>query len=204
MREFFIAQQMNYPKPMYYSLMNLLGSHDVERLRTALATDVWLRSLSREDQLKVEFSQEALDKALVLERLCAVLQFAIPGVPCIYYGDEQGMCGVNDPFNRQPFQEGDSALHDYYARLAGQRQAADALSTGEAMFMAANKDLVLVLRYINNGLDALGMPAENGAYLAVVNRGETPQAYTADCSAAGCGLYTGSIGPLSGEIIKLR
>ena len=204
LREFFIAQQMNYPKPMYYSLMNLLGSHDVERLRTALATDVWLRSLSREDQLKVEFTQEALDKALVLERLCAVLQFAIPGVPCIYYGDEQGMCGVNDPFNRQPFMEGDSALHDYYARLAGQRRAADALSTGEAEFMAANKDLLLILRYINSGLDALGKPAENGAYLAVVNRGETAQSYTADCRAAGCGWVAGSIGPLQGEIIKLK
>ena len=114
------------------------------------------------------------------------------------------MCGVNDPFNRQPFMEGDRALHDYYAHLAAQRRAADALSTGEAEFMAANKDLLLILRYINNGLDALGKPAENGAYLAVVNRGETTQHYTADCRAAGCGWIEGSIGPLTGEIIKLR
>ena len=204
LREFFISQQMNYPKPMYYSLMNLLGSHDVERLRTALATDVYLRALSREDQLKVEFSQAALDQALVLERLCAVLQFAIPGVPCIYYGDEQGMCGVNDPFNRQPFMEGDRSLCEYYAQLAAQRRAAAALSTGEAEFMAANKDVILILRYINEGLDALGQPAENSAWLAVVNRSQEVHHYTADCRAAGCGLYTGSIGPLSGEIIQLR
>lgn len=204
LREFFISQQMNYPKPMYYALMNLLGSHDVERLRTALATDVYLRGLSREDQLKVEFSQESLEQALVLERLCAVLQFAIPGVPCIYFGDEQGMCGVNDPFNRQPFMEGDRSLYEYYARLAGQRRAAAALSTGEAEFMAANKDVVLILRYINEGRDALGQPAENSAWLAVVNRSDTIQPYTADCRAAGCGVYTGSIGPLCGEIIQLR
>ena len=70
--------------------------------------------------------------------------------------------------------------------------------------MAANKDLLLILRYINNGLDALGKPAENGAYLAVVNRGETPQRYTADCRAAGCGWVEGCIGPLQGEIIKLK
>ena len=70
--------------------------------------------------------------------------------------------------------------------------------------MAANKDLLLILRYINNGLDALGKPAENGAYLAVVNRAETPQHYNADCRAAGCGWVEGSIGPLTGEIIKLR
>ena len=39
LRDFLIGQQMNYPRPLYYSLMNLLGSHDVERLRSALAAD---------------------------------------------------------------------------------------------------------------------------------------------------------------------
>lgn len=204
LREFFTGQQMNYPKPMYYSLMNLLGSHDVDRLRTALATPVHLRSLSREDQVKMEFSQEDLDKALVLERLCAVLQFAIPGVPSIYYGDEQGMCGVNDPFNRQPFKEGDRSLHDHYAKLAKLRNESAVLSTGEAEFMAVNKDVLLILRYISGGMDALGQNAQDGAYLAVVNRGEKAYSYAADCRSAGCGCYTGSIGPMSAEIIKLK
>ena len=79
LRDFLISQQMNYPKPLYYSLMNLLGSHDVDRLRTALAADRNLRELSREDQLKYEFSEGALSRALQQERLCAAIQFAIPG-----------------------------------------------------------------------------------------------------------------------------
>jgi 4-alpha-glucanotransferase len=200
LRDFLISQQINYPQPMYYSLMNLLGSHDVERLRTALATDINLRDLSREDQLNVEFSQENLDKAIAFERICAALQFSIPGVPSIYYGDEQGMCGVNDPFNRRPFIEGDSALHDFYASLCKTRNSAAALSTGHAKFMAAGKDVLLVLRYIVDGKDALGKPADNSVYLSIINRSDKPQHYL----VTELDNYSGTIGPISAEIIKIR
>lgn len=202
--EFLISQQMNYPKPMYYALMNLLGSHDVERLRTALATTVWLRSLSREDQLKIYFGPEELNRAAALQRLCAVLQFTIPGVPCVYYGDEQGMCGINDPFNRLPFREGDESVHDYYAALAQLRNSTPVLSTGQTSFMAANKDVLLILRYIKDGVDAFGEPAENGAYLVIINRGEQAYSYVAHCQEAGFGNYCGSIGPMNADIIKLK
>ena len=204
LRDFLIAQQMNYPKPLYYSLMNLMGSHDVDRLRTALAAGRVLRQMSREDQLKVEFTPESLERALLLERLCAVIQFTIPGVPSIYYGDEQGMCGVCDPFNRLPFKEGDRELHDFYASLAARRNSAAALSTGHARFMAGSADVLLILRWISDGRDVFGETAENGAYLAVINRGNDERSYRADCSAAGLGICEGSIAALSSEIIRLK
>ena len=47
---FLLGQRLNYPAPMYFSLMNLLSSHDVERVRTALATRLDARSMSREQQ----------------------------------------------------------------------------------------------------------------------------------------------------------
>ncbi len=203
LRNFLVSQQMNYPKPMYYSLMNLLGSHDIERLRNALATDVNLRSLPREEQVKFNFSKEAMDRALEYERLCAVLQFSIPGVPSVYYGDEQGMTGVNDPFNRGVFKEGDKPLHDFYAKLAATRNSAAALSTGHAEFMTECRDVLMILRYITDGKDAFGIKAENGVYLSVINRGEKAYDYTADCSAAGLPEYKGKIDALSAEIIKL-
>ena len=204
LRDFLISQQMNYPKPMYYSLMNLLGSHDVARLRNALALDVNLRKLSREEQMALDFSPEALGKALQLERMCAALQFSLPGVPSIYYGDEQGMTGVGDPFNRAPFAEGDRDLHDYYASLASLRNSAAALSVGHVLFAAEDSDVLLVLRYISDGRDAFGLPAENGAYLTVLNRSAETRHYSADCSAAGAGIYCGIAAPMSGEIIKLQ
>ena len=204
LRDFLIAQQMNYPAPLYYSLMNLLGSHDVARIKNALAVDVDLRELSREQQLELDFTPDMMQRAECFERLCAVLQFSLPGVPCIYYGDEQGMTGVGDPFNRLPFREGNKELHDFYAALAAKRNAAPALSTGHVVFQADGKDLLLVLRYIRDGKDVFGRDAINGVWLAVVNRGEGACIYRADCSAAGLGIYEGIAAPLSAEILCLE
>ncbi len=203
LRDFLIGQQMNYPYPFYYALMNLLGSHDVPRLKTALACDVNLRRLSRDEQLAVTLDEAALERGERLEKMCAALQFALPGVPSIYYGDEQGMEGVGDPFNRAPFKEGDRELHDLYRRLSALRSSAPALSTGHALFFAENSDVLLVLRYITDGLDIFGEESENGVWLCVINRAEKPQDYRVDCSAAGLGLHNGTAQPLSGEIIRL-
>ena len=203
LRDFLMEQQLNYPKPLYYSLMNLLGSHDVERLRSALATDVWIKSLSREEQLKLPFPEERLEQAVALEKLCAVIQFALPGVPSIYYGDEQGMCGVGDPFNRAPFREERQDLYDHYASLSALRNAAPALSTGHASFLALSRDLLLILRWIVDGEDALGESAENGVYLAVINRGRERAEYEFICAELGFEEIRGSIDACSGEIRRL-
>lgn len=114
------------------------------------------------------------------------------------------MCGVCDPFNRQPFKEGVKSLHDCYARLSALRGAHAALSTGEARFMAYSADVLMILRYVNNGVDAFGLPAEDSAWLAVVNRGGADCNFEADCTAANCGIFTGTIAAHSGQFFKLR
>ena len=203
LRDFLIGQQMNYPWPFYYALMNLLGSHDVPRLKTALAADINLRRLTREEQVAYPITQEALDRAEKLEMMCAALQFAIPGVPSIYYGDEQGMEGVGDPFNRAPFKEGNHALHDCYEQLSALRRSSDALSTGKAAFFASDSEVLIILRYITAGHDVFGESCENGVWLCVINRSEQAHTYSVDCSAAGLGIQTGIAAPISGELIRL-
>ena len=56
------------------------------------------------------------------------MQYTLPGVPCIYYGDEAGMEGYRDPFNRRCFPWGkeDAALTEWYRSLARLRQTARA------------------------------------------------------------------------------
>lgn len=203
LRDFLIGQQMNYPKPMLYALMNLLGSHDVERMRSALATELDIRSLSREAQLEIDFTEDRLEKAVQLEKLCAAIQFAAPGVPSVYYGDEQGMCGVCDPFNRQPFREGRKDLHDYYAELSTMRNSTEVLSTGDVRYLAATPDILIIVRFIEDGNDAFDMPAENGVYAAIINRGEA-SSYSIECPAAGVKSYRSRIAECSAEIIKIK
>ena len=64
LRDFLCAQQGNYPKPMYYSLMNLLSSHDVERVRSVLAAGMYGDGLTRQQQASFRIS-DAQDLSLI-------------------------------------------------------------------------------------------------------------------------------------------
>ncbi|MDO5446016.1 MAG: glycogen synthase GlgA [Eubacteriales bacterium] len=192
--EFLTSQQMNYPRPLYYSLMNLISSHDVDRIRTALASDVNLHDIPREELSEMVFDEERLEKALEFEKLAAVIQFVVPGVPCIYYGDEQGMTGPCDPLNRAPFREAESQeLYDFYADLAAKRSSTEALLSGEAAFIAVSDDVLAILRYIPGG----------SAVCAVINRGEKTEKYSLNFSKEGFGRVSGKIAAQSAVILDL-
>ncbi|MBQ6465967.1 MAG: glycoside hydrolase family 13 protein [Oscillospiraceae bacterium] len=203
LRDRLLSQQLNYPQPMYYALMNLLGSHDVERIRTALSTPVALKTLPREAQLAFAFDAAERAAALGRERLCAALQFALPGVPSVYYGDEQGMDGACDPFNRAPFREGDGELCAYYAALAARRNGSDALRCGEAVIAACSREVLTVLRYVRGGRGALGEAAEDGAWLLAVNRSDEEQPFEAELEAVGGGMLRGVLAPFEARWIEL-
>ena len=183
LRDFLVDQAVKYPLPMYHSLTNLLSSHDVTRIRTALSTPIDPHSLSREQQASFVISDSQNRKGAFRQRLAAALQFSIPGVPCIYYGDENGMNGFLDPFNREPFREGSYELTEDYRRFAQLRRSADTLRTGHAVFYAPDPDCIAVLRYVADGRDALGREAEDGAYLIVINRSDMPQQFVLDFMA---------------------
>ena len=167
LRDFLVGQRLNYPAPMYRCLMNLLGSHDTSRLRSILGSGSDGSELSRAQQAAFELTPEQDARGRALQTLCAALQFAVPGMPCVYYGDEEGMQGLRDPFCRAPYRQQDDALRAYYASLARERKESPALRQGDAAFAAWGGDVVGVLRY---------SPA--GAKLVAVNRGETDAALT--------------------------
>ncbi len=205
LRDFLINQEINYPKPLYYSLMNLIGSHDVARVVNSIAYDAVIRQLPREKQLEIDFTDEMIAKAVEFEKLFAAVQFSIPGVPSIYYGDEQGMTGTADPFNRKPFRENKKCtLYSHYKELSQLRNSNPAMSTGEAVFMAQGSDILMILRYISGGTDAFGAPARDNIVLTVINRSEEGSDFTADCSFSGLPDYSGWIGPVSSLSVVLR
>jgi len=173
LKYFLVDQAANYPGPMYYALTNLLSSHDVERVRTALSARIDPHEISREQQASFIISDSQNKKGARRQRLAAVLQYCLPGVPCVYYGDERGMNGFLDPFNRAPFAEAPYDLTPDYRQLARLRKSADALMTGHVVFFAPDADCLGVLRYVVGGHDALGRQAVDGVYFVAVNRSET-------------------------------
>ncbi|MEG1790449.1 MAG: glycoside hydrolase family 13 protein [Oscillospiraceae bacterium] len=191
-----LDQRLNYPAPLYYSLMNLLSSHDTERVRTALATRLDARALTREQQADFRVTDAQDARGASMQRLCAVLQFTLPGVPCIYYGDETGMAGMLDPFCRAPFTEGHRPLTDWYARLSSLRNGSAALSTGAVAFSAPCADVLCLLRFIRGGEDVFGETAEDACYLVCVNRAAEPRQVVADLWLQNAGLSRGELSRL--------
>lgn len=169
---FLLSQQLNYPQPMYYALMNLLSSHDIPRVRTVLATGHNAEGLSREEQAKFKISEDQDSAAARLQRLAAVLQYTIPGVPAVYYGDEYGMHGFKDPFNRAPLNPVDPATCEFYQKLGRFRKQEQVLQTGYASFLALGEDALAVLRFNWNDRDFFGHPANDRALLSIINRSD--------------------------------
>ncbi len=60
-------------------------------------------------------------KGKALTRLAMAVQFFVSGMPCIYYGDEYGMHGLMDPFNRGAFFENDKETYQEVLRLTSLR-----------------------------------------------------------------------------------
>ena len=185
---FLLDQRLNLPPPLYRSLMNLLSSHDTERIRTALAARLDARTLTREQQAGFIVTDKQDERGAAMQKLCAAVQYTVPGVPCIYYGDETGMQGMLDPFCRGPFQEGKRPLTEWYALLGRIRNENDALSAGAAAFYAPGPDVLCILRFIRGEQDLFGTPASDGAFLIAVNRSESPRLAVADLWLDNAGL----------------
>ncbi len=155
----------NYPPQTLRLLMNHIGTHDTERALTLLGGEP-SHGRGRAWQAAQTMTPDQRQLALRRMRLATLLQFALPGVPCIYYGDEAGMEGYKDPFNRHPYPWGgeDADLLDWYRRLGAARQDAAALAEGSFAPVPTSPEVVCFVR--REGDDRL---------LCAVNRSEGGQ-----------------------------
>ncbi len=121
----------NYPQPVIHLVMNMLSTHDTVRLLTLLGN--MHKEMTKAEKAEFKLTAEALDKAVSLEKIAAAIQFLLPGMPCIYYGDEIGMQGFEDPLNRGFFkwEEADRGLLEYYRELISLRNMSTALKLGD-------------------------------------------------------------------------
>ncbi|HVJ49011.1 bifunctional glycogen debranching protein GlgX/4-alpha-glucanotransferase [Desulfitobacterium sp.] len=133
----------NYPRENFYAEMNLLGSHDRRRILTILGGAPPEEELTAKERETYRLSSTARKRGIKRLKLLSLLQMTFPGVPCIYYGDEAGLEGYSDPFNRgtYPWGKEDPELLAWYRQLIRLRQEYDILQTGEFISFWAGPDV---------------------------------------------------------------
>lgn len=122
-----LSLKENYPKENFYSLMNIMGNHDTERLLTNLG-----------------------NKKLMF--LAIIIQMSMIGVPLIYYGDEVGVEGGKDPENRRTYPWGreEKDILTMYKKIISIRTNSEELKRGDIEFISTEDDVLLFKRSLHS------------------------------------------------------
>jgi glycosidase len=118
----------NYPRENFYSNMNIIGTHDTERILSSL------------------------DRRIELLKIIVALQMTLPGVPLIYYGDEAGLEGGKDPYNRKayPWNRENREILNFYERIIKIRNKEDSLRKGNFKIYDTDGDVCVFERGFND------------------------------------------------------
>lgn len=155
---------VNAPKRILDAQMNLLGTHDTERILTSLGGESSSGYKNSELRvLRMTKEQRALAKKRLMS-LYTVLA-TLPGIPTIFYGDEAGLEGYSDPFNRMPYPWGaeDSDILAHYRLIGRIRRGSDAYKKGDFELLELN-DSIFAFRRIYKGV----------SYVTVLNNSDKP------------------------------
>lgn len=145
-REAMETLRENYPPAAFYASMNFLGTHDTARILTVLGADHVPGS--KDERAAYRLSPAERERGLALVRLAALVLFTFPGAPTVYYGDEAGMEGWEDPFNRgtYPWGKEDQALKARFSHLAGLRRRRPSLQRGGLHWLFTSGPLLAFAR----------------------------------------------------------
>ena len=154
----------NAPKRIRDMQMNLLGTHDTQRIITTLAGESPKGRSNRYLATK-RMNEEETSLGVKRVKMAYSILATIPGIPAIFYGDEAGLEGYHDPFCRRPYPWGreDKALLAYYKRLGAIRAENEVLAEGEFSLVAEAPHAL-----------AFSRKNEKGHILVAANCGDEP------------------------------
>lgn len=161
----------NYPAEALYASLSLISTHDVPRALTVLSGAPPVSALDRVAQHSVVISPEMHALGVARLKLAVLLQMTFPGASCVYYGDEAGMTGYADPFNRRTFDWDniDPELHETHKKYIALRKSHACLRTGVFKTVYWLGAVFCFIRSIDDNKDVFGSDAENGAVLVCIN-----------------------------------
>ena len=135
----------NYPPAAFYGAMNFLGTHDTPRILTLLGAAHTPETKQARADYRLSPAELARGKAKL--RLAGMLLYSFPGSPTLFYGDEAGMQGFEDPLNRGTFPWGgeDAALTAFFRTLGGLRQR-ESLRRGRLAYIRAKGGCLVIER----------------------------------------------------------
>ena len=159
-----------YPKPSADILMNFISTHDVERALTSLAGKE-AGTNDRGWQAATSLSDAEYIYGIALMKCAMVLQFFLPGVPCVYYGDEAGLEGYKDPFNRRTYPWGreNTDLLKFTRDLAAIRKGCAVFASGDLEFVDVTPEVCVFIRKDDS---------INEAAAIYINKSKKPRRFT--------------------------
>ena len=135
----------NYPAPAFQSAMNFLGTHDTPRVLSLLGEGQTPADKAERATYRLSPEEERLGKERW--KLASALLYAFPGSPMLFYGDEAGLQGLEDPFCRggYPWGQEDGDLLAWF-RLLGRVRKRPSLRRGDLTWLHAQGPLLAFRR----------------------------------------------------------
>lgn len=136
-----------YPSQTVNTLMNVLGTHDTSRILTVLGSKI--QPHSKDEMAISKLSKKEISNGINLLKIASLLQMTLPGIPCIYYGDESGMEGWKDPFNRRCFDWNNinTNIQNHYIFLSKLRKSSELFIDGKYKCHIHDKGVFVFERY---------------------------------------------------------
>ena len=145
-RESMETLRANYPPAAFYGAMNFLGTHDTPRILTLLGAEHI--PAAKEERAAFALSPVQLARGRAKLRLAGMLLYGFPGSPTLFYGDEVGMQGFEDPLNRgtYPWGREDTGLLDFFRALGRLRKERRSLQSGSLTYIYAQGGGLVITR----------------------------------------------------------
>lgn len=194
----------NYPPFAWHLAMNTLGTHDTMRILTLLGEKSEQRGQSRDWRAHARLNDHDRAHGKARLTLGAMVLFAFPGAPTVYYGDEAGMEGFEDPFNRRTFPWGheDRELVSLFTALGAARKSRQTLRRGDIRYEKAEGRVLAFTRSLDGETVLCAVNAGHEAETVTIPwEGTAVDLLGGQAVEAEEGLLTLELPPLTGRLL---